>query len=64
MNIQVILGMIFTIITCFLFFVMYEFNTAGGVTGINPILAGPLAGLSMAGMIWSVKLPTTKSRHY
>jgi hypothetical protein len=64
MNFQVVLGMIFNTITCFLFFVMYEFNTAGGVTGINPILAGPLAGLSMAGMIWSVRSPIKKSRHY
>ena len=64
MNYQVIVGMIFNTITCFLFFVMYEFNTAGGVTGINPILAGPLAGLSMAGMIWCARSPIKKSRHY
>ena len=62
MNYQVILGMLLTTLTCILFFLMYEFTTAG--TGLNPILAGPLAGLSMAGMIWSARSPTKKSRHY
>jgi len=62
MNFQVILGMLLTTLTCILFFLMYEFTTAG--TGLNPILAGPLAGISMAAMLWCAKLPTTKSRHY
>jgi|MGYP003625518170 hypothetical protein len=61
MNIQVIAGMLLTALTCTLFFLMYEFNTAG--TGLNPILAGPLAGLAMAGMIWCAKSPNRKSRH-